>query len=65
MSHQKHAEHGHHNHQTHPKRPIHHKWWFWVAVVLMLVAMVGYVVTMDEAIGPGGRQAGPEVPAAG
>jgi hypothetical protein len=43
-------------------RPIHHNWWFWAAIVLMLGAMVTYVMTMNEAIGPGGK--GQEVPAA-
>src|SRR5262245_32533185 len=43
MSHEhNHDHHGHHhNHQTlpHQARPIHHKWWFWAAVILMLGAM--------------------------
>ena len=43
-------------------RPIHHTWWFWAAIVLMLGAMVTYVMTMNEAIGPGGK--GQEMPAA-
>lgn len=56
----KHSEH-HHGNQPPRKRPIHHNRWFWVAVVLMLGAMVIYVATMDEAIGPGGK--GEPVPA--
>jgi hypothetical protein len=64
MSHDhKHAGHEHHRNQSSRKRPIHHSWWFWGAVVLMLGAMVAYVMTMDEAVGPGGK--GESVPAAG
>ena len=59
MSHQ-HSDHEHH-HQTPRKRPIHHDWRFWAAVLLMLGAMVIYVMTMNEAIGPGGK--GQPVPA--
>jgi hypothetical protein len=63
MSHEhKHSDHEHHGNQPPRNRPIHHKWWFWAAVLLMLGAMVTYVMTMDEAIGPGGK--GQEVPAA-
>ena len=51
-----------HGNQPPRNRPIHHNWWFWAAVVLMLGAMVTYVMTMNEAIGPGGK--GQEVPAA-
>lgn len=61
-----HHEHGHDH--KHPqgehlsKKKIHHDWRFW-AVILMLLGMVIYVVTVDEAIEPGGpiQQ---EVPAA-
>jgi hypothetical protein len=51
-------EHGH----NHPKSgmKIHRDWRFW-AVIAMLVAMGIYVMTMDEAIEPGGAQQ--EVPA--
>lgn len=67
MSHeQNHDQHGHrHNHQTHPRqsRPIHHKWWFWVAVILMLGSMFAYVMTDDESLQPGGGE-GPPMPAA-
>ncbi len=68
----KHDEHGHdHKHHEHgattsKKRPIHHDWRFWVAVVLMLAAMGAYVATMDEALQPGGKggNIGQEMPAA-
>ena len=65
----KHNEHGHeHKHHEHgettgKKRPIHHDWRFWVAVVLMLAAMGAYVASMDEALQPGGN-VGQEMPAA-
>jgi hypothetical protein len=58
----KHSDHEHHGNQPKRNRPIHHNWWFWAAIVLMLGAMVTYVMTMNEAIGPGGK--GQEVPAA-
>ena len=58
----KHGDHEHHGNQPPRTRPIHHKWWFWAAVFLMLGPMVTYVMTMDEAIGPGGK--GQEMPAA-
>lgn len=66
----KHNEHGHHGHDHHEhgsahpkKRPIHHDWRFWTAIVLMLAAMGAYVGTMDEAMPPGGK-VGQEMPAA-
>ena len=40
-------------------RPIHHSWVFWVAVVLVLVAMLTYVFTMDLATRPVSRAAQP------
>ena len=40
-------------------RPIHHSWIFWVAVVLVLVAMLTYVFTMDLATRPVPRGAQP------
>jgi hypothetical protein len=63
MSHDhKHPGHEHHGNQPPRNRPIHHQWWFWAAVVLALAAMVVYVMTDFEAIGPGGK--GQQVPAA-
>ena len=62
MSHEhKHSDHEHHGNQPPRRRPIHHNWWFWAAIVLMLAAMVTYVMTDYEAVGPGGK--GQEVPA--
>lgn len=63
MSHHEHS-HGkdhHHEHQA-PKSGIHHTWWFWVAVVAMLVGMLMYVASDDESLGPGG-EVNQEVPA--
>ena len=40
-------------------RPIHHSWVFWVAVVLVLVAMITYVFTLDLAKQPVPRAAQP------
>ncbi|HVT29037.1 MAG TPA: hypothetical protein VHE81_13565 [Lacipirellulaceae bacterium] len=63
MSHEHtHSEHEHHGHQPTRKRPIHHKWWFWAAIVLMLGAMVIYVMSQDEALGP--ATSGQQIPAA-
>jgi hypothetical protein len=51
----------HHDHKeplTRPKR----KWWQWVALGLMLLAIVTYVVTLDDAVVPGEKvstEAGP------
>ena len=44
------------------KKMIHHDWRFWTAIVLMLLAMVGYVLSLDESLPPGGGEQ-PEVPA--
>jgi hypothetical protein len=57
----------HHDHQQphshHPKRKaIHKSIWTWVVVGLMLAAMLMYVISDDEAIGPGGG-AGQGMPA--
>ena len=53
-----------HGHEHHPKagwKP-HRDWRFW-GVILMLIAMVVYVLTREEAVQPGGNKA-PQVPAA-
>jgi hypothetical protein len=59
-------EHSHGKEHRHPhgmgKPGIHRRWWFWVAVVLMLAGMFMYVASMDEALGPGG-EVNQEVPA--
>ncbi len=80
MSKDKHAHdkdhHGHHDHDSHGEhqgppqdakaKMIHHDWRFWVAIGLMLLAMVAYVISFDESWWPrsGGKEK-PEVPAAG
>jgi hypothetical protein len=43
--------------------PLHKKWQSWVVVGLMLLAMVAYVLSMDEEIVPG-EPLQPEMPAA-
>ena len=63
---QKHnAGHHHdHDHEGHAhKQPPHKDWRLWVVVGLMLAAMIGYIMSMDEAIEPGGVEE-PQVPAA-
>ena len=44
-------ERGHHEHRPYWKRA-HHDWRFWVALVLMLAAMLIYVMTDDLSIVP-------------
>ena len=57
----------HHNHPDHhehsPKRGLHQDWRVWVAVVLMLGAMLVYVFSEDESDQPG-QPPGERVPAA-
>ncbi len=67
MSKQKHdphakAQHGNVHHQVKKSKLIHHDWRFWTAIVLMLLAISAYVLTLDEAVRPGGVEQ-PEVPA--
>jgi hypothetical protein len=45
------------------KRPIHHDWRLWVAVLLMIAAMGIYIASMNESIQPDGKVL-PPVPAA-
>ncbi len=51
-----------HPHGTEPgkshDRKLHRDWRVWLGVILMLIAMAVYVLTMDEAIVPGGVSAG-------
>lgn len=54
------SKHEPHHHPQHgssnghgPWRP-HKDWRFWVAVVLMIAAMVVYVMSMDESLRPWG-----------
>jgi hypothetical protein len=63
--------HGHGEHQQHhagknghKKRPLHHDWRLWVAVVLALVAMFAYVMSDNEAIQPRGSTQNAPMPAA-
>jgi hypothetical protein len=58
------SQHEHHQKSEHArKRPIHHKWGFWAAIVLMLIAMAVYVGSMNEEFLPGNQGHQP-VPAA-
>jgi len=46
------------------RRPLHHDWRLWVAVLLMLLAMFAYVASDNEALAPGGdKQPVPAAPA--
>jgi hypothetical protein len=57
-----HPDHNQHGEHHGPKK-IHHQWWFWVGIVLMLAAMAMYVGSIDEWLQPGGK-VGEQVPAA-
>ncbi len=64
-SHNKHQHGGNHHVDTHNganKKMIHHDWRFWTAIVLMGLAMVAYVASLDDSFRPGGDEQ-PEVPA--
>jgi hypothetical protein len=39
-------------------RKLHRDWRIWLGVILMLAAMAIYLLTMDEAVVPGGPSAG-------
>ncbi|TWU45883.1 hypothetical protein Q31b_10590 [Novipirellula aureliae] len=59
MSHSKKPHDGHdHQNAEHVRsvksKKIHHDWRFWTAIVLMLLAMVGYVLSLDESVRPDG-----------
>ena len=41
--------------QGEQKKGLHKDWRTWTVVILMLVAMAAYVLTDDEALGPGGQ----------
>jgi hypothetical protein len=63
----KHHEHSHELKQgSGGKRPLHKDWRLWLGVILMLVAMLVYVLTLDESIIPGGGPSDeqPRLPAA-
>jgi hypothetical protein len=56
-------ERGHKHEHGHPakSRPLHRDWRLWAGVGLALLAMVIYVLSMDESWWPGGS--GPPTPA--
>ncbi len=57
-------QHEHHQKLEHARtRPIHHKWGFWAAVLLMLLGIGIYVSTFDFEFLPGNQGHQP-VPAA-
>ena len=41
-----------HNHKQRPGRKLHKDWRAWLAVVLMLAAIVMYVLSLDDSIVP-------------
>ena len=57
----KHREHAH-NQQGPWWKHVHRSWLFWTGLVLMVVAMVVYVLTQNESVGPGGK-VNPQMPA--
>jgi hypothetical protein len=61
MSHQKHK---HDKHQQQQKKKAHKDWKTWIVIGMMLLAMLLYVISDDEALPPGDPQeAGQTVPA--
>ena len=59
MNEPKHHDHDHHQAHSHPPRwkRVHHSWIFWVAVFLMLLAIITYVPVLtlwlpDAIFGP-------------
>ncbi|MEO8270077.1 MAG: hypothetical protein ABI557_10165 [Aureliella sp.] len=50
-------------HAAKSKKLIHHDWRFWTAIVLMLLAMAGYVLSLNESVRPVGVDE-PQVPMA-
>ena len=60
-------QHGHHHqgaeHRGAKKKMLHHDWRFWTAIVLMGLAVVAYVVSLDESFRPDDSEQR-EVPAA-
>ena len=51
-------EHMQGQHPQRQDRKLHRDWRIWVGVILMLAAMAIYLLTMDEAIVPGGPATG-------
>lgn len=62
MTTHKHDHSQHHNHGQ--KQGLHKDWRLWVGVIIMLVAMLVYVVSLDDSIIPGSDTAGEREPAA-
>jgi hypothetical protein len=59
-----HAHKGDHAHHPGPVwKRLHHHWWMWIAVLLMLAAMAVYVLSDNEMFRPGGKVQQP-IPAA-
>ncbi|MCA9233965.1 MAG: hypothetical protein KDA44_00740 [Planctomycetales bacterium] len=55
------SSHDHAGHHNRPSRKgVHKDWRVWVVVLLMLGAMAGYILSMDESLEP----AEPDAPAA-
>jgi hypothetical protein len=58
-----HENHGHSHEGHHHPAPwyatVHRNWIFWVAVLLMLVAMGVYVMSLDESLQPDGNLEAP------
>jgi len=63
-SHKQGRKHESRNDETLQGFGLHKDWRFWVAVGLMIAAIVAYVLSMDESMQPGGNAA-PKQPAAG
>jgi hypothetical protein len=59
-----HEQHKHHEHEHKPNKAWHQDWRTWTAVVLMLAAILVYVFSVDESVGPGADETGTETPAA-
>jgi hypothetical protein len=61
------SQHQHHHdqhHHAHKRKGIHRDWRAWLVVGLMLLAMIIYVLTMDESWQPFGNKPGQAMPAA-
>jgi hypothetical protein len=61
---QKHHGHQHGHAHAHKRKGFHKDWRTWFVVGLMLLAMVIYVLSMDESLRPGSDKQGQPMPAA-
>jgi hypothetical protein len=59
-----HHPHGHNPHHDAPRKAIHKDWRLWAVVGVMLLAMLIYVLSFDEALGPSTNSTGQPLPAA-